>query len=211
VVLVGGGHFHRCLSLVQEQLGAKLHGHEPMALPAAALAAGQEFWGISLLFHATHFLALVVPSLPFPSPSPSDLIAAGPVLCATPWETMLQLYVGKDPNTPKNRMFGRCFDVALTVALLGGPHGWGFPPDSRLVRMVQNVSGMEAEWSLGAAVTMMHEMEPTPPDRRPQGPRRSILGLLLLSAGFLLVAAALWWGRCRTPRWPHPRPRPACV
>eukprot|EP00668_Euglena_longa_P015162 GGOE01019214.1.p1 GENE.GGOE01019214.1~~GGOE01019214.1.p1 ORF type:complete len:502 (+),score=152.87 GGOE01019214.1:57-1508(+) len=185
--MVGTGSFAQCLQRVQQQLEAKTRGGKPMALPASATQ--QEFWGMSLLYHATHFLSIVVPSMPFPRPSITDISAAGTVLCSIPWDRLVKEYDGRDPNTPRRRMFGRCFDAALTVALLGPPHGWGFPATGRQVRMVQNVSQLEVEWTLGAAVAAINALGAQ--DAEVAATRRhKARWLLVLSVALMLGYAA---------------------
>ena len=158
----GGGIF-----AAQMRLGPALHPSlhhavqlkakhaEGLRLPEAAMR--QQFWGMSLLYHVTHFLWLVVPTMPFPRPAINDITAAGTVLCSKNFAALVQDYEGKDPNTPRRRMPGRCFDAALTVALLGRPWGWGFAANARQVTMVHNVSGVEVEWTIGAAVAKASE------------------------------------------------------
>eukprot|EP00667_Euglena_gracilis_P007533 EG_transcript_7607 len=200
--LTGTGSFARCLERVQEQLEAKTRGGKPMALPAAA--AQQEFWGMSLLYHATHFLSIVVPSMPFPRPSIADISAAGTVLCSIPWDHLVKEFDGRDPNTPRRRMFGRCFDAALTVALLGPPHGWGFPVAGRRVRMVQNVSHMEVEWTLGAAVAAVNALGAQTAEAAAVRRRRT-RWVLALSVGLILGFAAYHLYPCRLKLDPRDR------
>ena len=41
--------------------------------------------------------------------------AAAEALCAVPWVTVERTMAGVDPNTPADRLRGRCFDGALTA------------------------------------------------------------------------------------------------
>eukprot|EP00906_Rhabdomonas_costata_P032197 RCo045376 len=127
-------------------------GLHTLKLPNAVLAS-TSFWGMSLLHHLTHFLSIVDPNLPFPTPRLEEISKSAIFFCSIPLSEAVRRYGGRDPSTPVKRIAGRCFDAALVVTLLGSPHGLGFSPTSRQIQFVQQVpGGGELEWSFGAAL-----------------------------------------------------------
>jgi hypothetical protein len=62
------------------------------------------------------------------------------------------------PNqpSPEPRLRGRCFDGALVTTLLGdsGGLGYGLPERRAVMTFVDELAGMEVEWTLGVALTL---------------------------------------------------------
>jgi len=81
---------------------------------------------------------------------------AAEALCAVPWTTVESTMDGVDDNTPSERLRGRCFDGALVTTLLGesGGLGYGLPERRAVMTFVDEVAGMEVEWTLGVALTL---------------------------------------------------------
>jgi hypothetical protein len=159
-VLIGKGNFTQCAALITEQLAKMSSDGSARGLSSIPpFASNVRFWGMSLLYHVTHFLTIVRPSLPFPNTSILEIAEAGQLLCGYTVERVLRELDGKDPNTPHNRLRGRCFDSALVVTLLGAPVGFGFASNERRVTFIQHhmSSGSEVEWCLGAAVSIASE------------------------------------------------------
>ena len=109
----------------------------------------------------------------FPKPTLLEITDAGKSLCATNWNVVSSEFDGKDPNTPSDRLNGRCFDAALLDALLSiddnsNSVGFGFPKYStgvnsdntrnglRMIEYAEDVNGSEVEWTLGAAISEIH-------------------------------------------------------
>ena len=73
-----------------------------------------------------------------------------------PWETVLQDLDGKDPNTPSNRLKGRCFDAVTVLALLGESGvGLGIQETEPAIEFVEDIQGSEVEWTRGAAISSL--------------------------------------------------------
>ncbi len=155
--LHGTGDFDECVNLIvsrMESLGLSLFGWG--GLPdRAASAGGAGILGVSMLYHATHFLSIVYPSLPFPTPTLEELAARARDLCKRNIRKLRSEYAGRDPHTPVRRMAGRCFDLALTVSLLGNSrgHGLGLKGSERRVRFVDEIGGTEVTWPVGGALS----------------------------------------------------------
>eukprot|EP01012_Entosiphon_sulcatum_P059378 TRINITY_DN8375_c0_g1_i1.p1 TRINITY_DN8375_c0_g1~~TRINITY_DN8375_c0_g1_i1.p1 ORF type:complete len:595 (-),score=71.74 TRINITY_DN8375_c0_g1_i1:106-1845(-) len=153
-IQVGTGNYTLCQSLVSQAVTQlQRTSGDRLRLPPALRA--QRYVGLSMLYHLTHFLSIVVPDLltAFPNPSIAEVEAAGAVLCGMNWAWASRNLATADPNTPPHRLGGRCFDAALTVALLGDA-GFGFPLTGRNLTFAQTVAGVELEWSLGAALAV---------------------------------------------------------
>ena len=124
------------------------------------------FLGMSLLFHLTNFMTVAVPgSLPsMPRATLDEIAVAGKTLCAIEWSKISKSMDGKDPNTPSDRLNGRCFDAALVQALLGrggggdgdSDVGLGFDQKDVRIDFVERIDGAEVEWTLGAALSVVH-------------------------------------------------------
>jgi len=180
-VLIGSGEYEKCALGLKKQIEKMLaeDGNGDMRLPKASLSEdiGQtkKFLGMSLLYHVTHFISVVMPSslLTFPKPTLLEIADAGKSLCATSWSVVSSDFDGKDPNTPSDRLNGRCFDAALLDALLSiddnsNTVGFGFPKYStgmssddeknglRMIEYAEDVNGSEVEWTLGAAISEIH-------------------------------------------------------
>jgi hypothetical protein len=120
-----------------------------------------KFLGMSLLYHITNFITVALPGSlsQMPKATLGEIAKAGERLCAVEWTKLLTDVDGKDPNTPTDRLNGRCFDAALTQALLGSSDdgvGFGFSQKDGRVRFVERVAGAEVEWTLGAAMSVVH-------------------------------------------------------
>ena len=180
-ILIGSGEYEKCALGLKKQIQKMLaeDGNGDMRLPKASLSedVGQtkKFLGMSLLYHVTHFISVVMPSslVTFPKPTLLEIADAGKSLCATTWSVVSSDFDGKDPNTPSDRLNGRCFDVALLDALLSideksNTVGFGFPKYStgvssddssnglRMIEYAEDVNGSEVEWTLGAAISEIH-------------------------------------------------------
>jgi len=180
-ILIGSGEYEKCALGLKKQIQKMLaeDGNSDMRLPKASLSedVGQtkKFLGMSLLYHVTHFISVVMPSslVTFPKPTLLEIADAGKSLCATTWSVVSSDFDGKDPNTPSDRLNGRCFDVALLDALLSidensNTVGFGFPKYSagvssddssnglRMIEYAEDVNGSEVEWTLGAAISEIH-------------------------------------------------------
>ena len=165
VALTGSGEYDACVELAAARVkGALEEAGAPapftLAAPSGALGveSGRAFLGMSLLFHVTNFLRVAFPGSldAFPAPSLREVRAAGRAACGTEWAALLRDADGLDPNTPADRLPGRCFDAALLVALLGDGGGFGFAEDARSVEFVDDVGGRHVEWTMGAAMALAH-------------------------------------------------------
>lgn len=191
VHLNGAGELDGCFELVKEQMAELKKEQGTEGLPLRATMREGKFLGMSLLFHLTHFLNVVFgDEMPFPQPTIADIRAHAARLCATPWGRVRRDMDGRDPNTPSDRIGGRCFDAALVMALLGDSDGlgFGFPEDGRNITFVEDVAGDELEWTLGAAIATLHPVAvaeklglPLSPAPRPTGTHtRSALFMLAM-------------------------------
>ena len=165
VVLTGSGEYDACVDLILKRVAGALEeagASAPftLAAPRDALGAASHraFLGMSLLFHVTNFLNVAFPGTldAFPAPSLRDVRGAGRAACETEWAALERDVDGLDPNTPADRLSGRCFDAALVVALLGSEGGFGFAEDERRVEFVDDVDGRNVEWTMGAAMALAH-------------------------------------------------------
>ena len=170
--LIGSGEYEKCALGLKKQIKTMLlsDGNEDMRLPKTIFEhEDNKFLGMSLLYHLTHFISVVMPSsLPsFPKPTLLEIGTAAKALCSTNWNVVKSDYDGKDPNTPSDRLNGRCFDAALVDALLSIDEnsenvGFGFPKYSesraglRMIEFAEDVNGSEVEWTLGAAISEIH-------------------------------------------------------
>ena len=86
---------------------------------------GRSFLGMSLLYHLTHFLSVAFPGrlTQFPHSPISEIATVAAEVCGWRWETVVERLDGRDPNTPTDRLPGRCFDGALVEALLSDNQG----------------------------------------------------------------------------------------
>lgn len=180
-ILIGSGDYEKCALGLKKQIQKMLteDGNGDMRLPKALLSEDvgetKKFLGMSLLYHVTHFISVVMPSslVTFPKPTLLEITDAGKSLCATNWNVVSSEFDGKDPNTPSDRLNGRCFDAALLDALLSiddnsNSVGFGFPKYStgvnsdntrnglRMIEYAEDVNGSEVEWTLGAAISEIH-------------------------------------------------------
>ena len=128
------------------------------------LVRGTHVYGLALLFHVAHFVQASIGGLPrYPLVSTPELADAGRRLCAVPWREMQSKYAEVDPNTPPNRIGGRCFDTALAVALVmrlglgGGAAGGSTDPGGAAVsiEVTQRVADMDVDWTVGVAVNLL--------------------------------------------------------
>lgn len=173
VTLTGTGDYRACLRDMRAQLAA-LQEEDGSKLRMPGELEGRSFLGMSLLYHLTHFLSVAFPNRlgAYPKSPISEFAPAAEEICAWKWETVVERLDGKDPNTPSDRLAGRCFDGALVEALLGDwgddggargaggggnkKSGFGFARESTLVSFVENIDGAEVEWTMGAAMSLLH-------------------------------------------------------
>jgi len=85
------------------------------------------------------------------TPTIQELRDAATVVCSEPWERLSA--VGLDAErkhgfTPPKKLPHRCFELNYIVALLS--LGYGFAEDARLFHIVEDIDGLEIEWTLGA-------------------------------------------------------------
>ena len=141
----GTGQFDQCLRLARAALRDKQLSKEwyrpgytrdtktgavDMQLPGTLGTSW--FTGISLFYHTTHFLDVVkdlietvegqkgAVLLNFPRPTLRHIAEAGRRLCRMNYAKVMINFKNRDPNTPEDRLWGRCFDTVLVTALLGG-------------------------------------------------------------------------------------------
>ena len=101
-----------------------------------------------------------------PKATLAEIATAGEKLCAIEWAKLVKDVDGKDPNTPADRLNGRCFDAALVQALLGedfagddiaaGEVGLGFSQNDERLNFIERIDDAEVEWTLGAAMSVVH-------------------------------------------------------
>ena len=216
VLLTGTGDYSTCLRDMRAQL-AQLQREDGSKLRMPPELEGRSFLGMALLYHLTHFLSDAFPGRlgQFPRSPISEFAAASAEVCGWSWETLVERLDGKDPNTPTDRLPGRCFDGALVEALLSdsggdeggggggetgggrgegegkgeggaaaaaagaaggggnkgagggvgggvgnkqssGSSGFGFARESTLISFVEDINGSEVEWTMGAAMSLLH-------------------------------------------------------
>jgi hypothetical protein len=162
VSLIGTGEYDACVLLIQDLQYAKLRedgfGETTLRAPDDAIHNTQTFLGMSLLFHATHWLHVAFPGslAGFPNSSLHEIAIAGRAACATEWTQIVTDKDGLDENTPLDRLPGRCFDTALIQSLLGLKSGFGFGEDTQKISFVDLVNGKDVEWTMGAALSLVH-------------------------------------------------------
>ena len=171
VSLVGGGDFDACVKEVRAELHAlQTRDGSPMRAPADVVGTGTRFLAMSLTYHLTHFLHVALPSGldGFPRSTIEQVRAGSQIACGTTWEDALAKWDGVDANTATDRLPGRCFDGALVTALLEGGDGsadggngrggvgFGFATDTRDIEYVEDVNGADVEWTMGAAMSLVH-------------------------------------------------------
>ena len=169
VELNGTGVYSECVAGLRNQL-AQMQREQRVSLrmPEQFRDVGR-FLGMSLLFHVTNFMTIAVPGslASMPKATLTEIGSAGEKLCAMEWRALVRDVDGKDPNTPTERMNGRCFDAALVQALLGshlvndgeyrGDHvGMGFSQVDDRIEFIEKIMGAEVEWTLGAALSVVH-------------------------------------------------------
>lgn len=142
--LKGTGQFDECLRLTRAALrdkqltpGWARPGYDrdrktgAVKMQIDESLARSSFVGMSLFYHTTHFLHAVRDLIhtldgrigaiiDFPNPTVRHIAEAGRRLCAMEFHTVQSKMEGKDPTTPGDRLWGRCFDTVLVTALLGG-------------------------------------------------------------------------------------------
>lgn len=161
VELVGTGAYDECVAGLRRQIASMQREQGiDLAMPNHFRHV-DKFLGMSLLYHITNFITVALPGSlsEMPKATLGEIAKAGERLCAVEWTTLLRDVDGKDPNTPTDRLNGRCFDAALTQALLGSSDdgvGFGFSQKDQRVRFVERVAGAEVEWTLGAAMSVVH-------------------------------------------------------
>jgi len=169
VTLTGSGDFDACEREVRAELGAlQTRDGSPMRAPADVIGVGR-FLAMSLPYHLTHFLHVALPDglEGFPRPTLSSIKEGARRACATKWEDALAGWDGVDANTATDRLPGRCFDGALVTALLEGGDtageaspeggvGFGFSPNADEIEYVEDVNGNDVEWTMGAAMCLIH-------------------------------------------------------
>ena len=161
VELVGTGAYDECVAGLRRQIASMQREQGiDLAMPDHFRHV-DKFLGMSLLYHITNFITVALPGSlsEMPKATLGEIAKAGERLCAVEWTTLLRDVDGKDPNTPTDRLNGRCFDAALTQALLGSSDdgvGFGFSQKDQRVRFVERVAGAEVEWTLGAAMSVVH-------------------------------------------------------
>lgn len=161
VELVGTGAYDECVAGLRRQIASMQREQGiDLAMPDHFRHV-DKFLGMSLLYHITNFITVALPGSlsEMPKATLGEIAKAGKRLCAVEWTTLLRDVDGKDPNTPTDRLNGRCFDAALTQALLGSSDdgvGFGFSQKDQRVRFVERVAGAEVEWTLGAAMSVVH-------------------------------------------------------
>mmetsp|Transcript_68544 Transcript_68544/g.216728 ORF Transcript_68544/g.216728 Transcript_68544/m.216728 type:complete len:452 (-) Transcript_68544:21-1376(-) len=87
----------------------------------------------------------------FSTPSIAELREAAAVLCAEPWEGISAAALDparKHHFTGAHKVPHRCFEINYIAALLSV--GYGFGPDEKIFRIVEDIDGREIEWTLGA-------------------------------------------------------------
>jgi len=164
--LTGTGSYDECVRGLRRQI-ATLEREQGVTLRMPReFDRIDRFLGMSLLFHLTNFVTVAVPgSLPsMPRATLDEIAVAGKTLCAIEWSKISKDMEGKDPNTPSDRLNGRCFDAALVQALLGrgggddaeADVGFGFDQKDDRIDFVERIDGAEVEWTLGAALSVVH-------------------------------------------------------
>jgi hypothetical protein len=126
VVLTGTGDHPTCLRDMRAQLTA-LQAEDGSELRMPPELEGRAFLGMALLYHLTHFLSVAVPErlTGFPRSTVAEISGATTEVCGWRWEKVVEQLEGRDPNTPTDRLSGRCFDGVLVEALLSDGSGDG--------------------------------------------------------------------------------------
>ncbi|EEH57231.1 uncharacterized protein MICPUCDRAFT_57898 [Micromonas pusilla CCMP1545] len=174
--LRGTGDHAACLTATRAAISAlQRAGRTEMRMPEEL--RGTKFYGMSLLYHVTHWLSIAFPGRleNFPTSPVSEFSSAAKDACAWEWDDVVARMDGKDENTAIDRLPGRCFDGVLAEALLtaadddegdgggggggGGGKiagGFGFDRYAKDVTFVENVNGGDVEWTMGAAISLLH-------------------------------------------------------
>ena len=79
---------------------------------------------------------------------------AGRKLCKISWNVLEHKYKNVDPNTPPNRLSGRCFDIALISALLKRL-SVGEKPNGSTIELSHKIGKMDVDWTVGVAVNAL--------------------------------------------------------
>jgi hypothetical protein len=169
VELKGTGSYADCVAGLRNQLAQMQREQRVDMRMPERFRNIKRFLGMSLLYHVTNFITIAIPGslTSMPKATLAEIAKAGEVLCAMDWDTLLRDVDGKDPNTPTDRMNGRCFDAALVQALLGservnstssrGEHvGLGFTQNDKRIEFIEQITGAEVEWTLGATMSVVH-------------------------------------------------------
>ena len=102
-ILIGSGDYEKCALGLKKQIQKMLteDGNGNMRLPKALLSEDvgetKKFLGMSLLYHVTHFISVVMPSslVTFPKPTLLEITDAGKSLCATNWNVVSSEFDGE--------------------------------------------------------------------------------------------------------------------
>lgn len=146
------GDFDSCLAAIMYQLDhIDAESMQAVYSIPEKLSNDVHFMCLALFYHVTNFINISTQKLDsFPYVSPSSLVEAGRHLCTIPWTVLNGKYRNIDPNTPPNRLSGRCFDIALITALLkrfgiGGNNG-------STIELTQRIGKTDIDWTVGVAL-----------------------------------------------------------
>ena len=168
VELTGTGEYRQCVVGLRKQIASMQREQKVTLRMPDDFKRVERFLGMSLLFHLTNFITVALPgALPsMPKATLAEIATAGEKLCAIEWAKLVKDVDGKDPNTPADRLNGRCFDAALVQALLGvdfaeddiaaGEVGLGFSQNDERLNFIERIDDAEVEWTLGAAMSVVH-------------------------------------------------------
>jgi hypothetical protein len=169
VELKGTGSYADCVAGLRSQLAEMQREQRVDMKMPEHFRNIRRFLGMSLLYHVTNFITVAIPGSlrSMPKATLAEVAKAGETLCAIDWHTLLRDVDGRDPNTPTDRMNGRCFDAALLQALLGSEWldnassqrehvGLGFSQNDDRIEFIEQITGAEVEWTLGAAMSVVH-------------------------------------------------------
>jgi hypothetical protein len=168
VDLTGTGEYRACVVGLRKQIASMQREQKVTLRMPDNFKRVDRFLGMSLLFHLTNFITVALPgALPsMPKATLAEIATASEKLCAIEWTKLVKDVDGKDPNTPADRLNGRCFDAALVQALLGedfaeddiaaGDVGLGFSQNDERLNFIERIDDAEVEWTLGAALSVVH-------------------------------------------------------
>lgn len=143
---VGAGDYAACKSAVRELLSASCERGPCSLMGVYQPPLYGEFFAFSAYWYAASFFELGQ------TLEPEVLEERGRAFCSLGWDEIREIHRDSldDPYLPRH-----CFTAAFLVTLLN--EGYGFPLDSREIKVPRQLQGNDIGWSLGALVLELAE------------------------------------------------------